>query len=179
MTYEVEIKLPLPDDTNIISKLEKLGFQLEGKKHQIDDYYNSPKVNFAQSDEALRLRHDIISSKTFITYKGPKLKGDAKIRVEEETEISNANTMGKILEHLGFPKVDTVEKERTILVKENFTISLDRVKYLGDFIELEAITDEESKINESINSLKLIISALDLDITTQIKTSYLELLLER
>ena len=64
---------------------------------------------------------------------------------EIEFEGSDFEGAKDLLEVLGFSVWVTVEKERIETKYQDFNICLDRVKYLGDFIEIEIITKEENK----------------------------------
>lgn len=60
---------------------------------------------------------------------------------------SNINTAKNIIEILGFNEKCKIDKERKIYKKEDIIIVIDKVKELGDFIEIE-IQSEPSKENE-------------------------------
>ena len=140
---EIKIKLISPK----LEELEKLIssiYQFSGEEHQIDIYYNSPVKDFRKSDEALRIR--IVNGEAEITYKGPKLSSQSKSREEITVKIDNFEAMDLILQRLGFIKVLELEKIRKNYKVSNFKISLDRVKNLGDFIEIEGINVSEKEL---------------------------------
>jgi adenylate cyclase class IV len=69
-----------------------------------------------------------------------------------------------------------IEKTRTVFVKEPFTFSLDDVRNLGQFIEIECHTDEEAKVHELISIIKGLAEKLKLK---PINVGYVELYLRK
>ena len=107
MSFEVEIKVRLKDTLNEIKlKLESLGSLWAASVEHADDYYIMPPgfQNFAETDEALRIRTVLNGGQVEsadITYKGKKVRGDAKTREEIVVDVSDPVNLGKILEHMG------------------------------------------------------------------------------
>ncbi|QGR18852.1 class IV adenylate cyclase [Stygiolobus azoricus] len=169
---EVKIKLFSPPLRVLLTKLKNKYIFL-GEETQKDIYYNSPIRDFRQTDEALRIRKS--NGKIELTYKGPKLSSQSKSRLEINVEISSPEDMDRILQNLGFKKVIELEKTRWNFKANNYTISLDSVKGLGDFLEIEGIdVDEESLLNFVNNFLH------ENDITGErTLKSYLELMVEK
>ena len=93
---EVEVKAKINSFDEIKDKLNDLGAIKVKTEHQEDRYFNSPVVDFAKSDEALRIRETKTeeSHNLFITYKGPKI--DSKSKTREEVEMKNAAEYLKI-----------------------------------------------------------------------------------
>ena len=53
---EVEVKAKIDNFEDMEKRLNELGAEKTKKEFQEDLYFNSPIVDFAQSDEALRIR---------------------------------------------------------------------------------------------------------------------------
>ena len=77
--YEVEIKVPA-DHAAVEARLRELGAERAGRRGQRDVYYDAPHREFAETDEALRIRHETDADPatdspetTRLTYKGPLL----------------------------------------------------------------------------------------------------------
>ena len=89
---EVEVKAKIENFEDMKKKLENLGAIKSKKEFQEDIYFNSPIVDFAKSDEALRIRTTKENNNTniFITYKGPKIDSESKTREEIEIGIENS-----------------------------------------------------------------------------------------
>lgn len=137
---EIELKARVTDLEKIRERL-LLGKALsEGEIEERDVYFNAPHRDFAETDEALRLRYH--GGSCTLTYKGPKLaQYNLKARTELNCGIESGNLMEKVLESLGFVRVAEVRKSREYFHYRGALISLDRVEGLGSFIEIEVTGD--------------------------------------
>mgnify|MGYP002514136781 CR=1 FL=1 len=83
---EVEVKAKIGSFEEMEKRLDEIGARKTKKEFQEDIYFNSPVVDFAQTDEALRIRTTKENDNTniFITYKGPKIDSKSKTRKEIE-----------------------------------------------------------------------------------------------
>ncbi|WP_312907684.1 class IV adenylate cyclase [Natronosalvus caseinilyticus] len=194
--YEVELKVEVPATLEAIrARLEALGATREATVVQADTYYDAPHRSFAESDEALRIRREAMDAdadadadtavalndvdhETRVTYKGPLLEDDSKTRAEHETAVGDGETMDAALTKLGFEPVATVEKRRERYSLEGYTVTLDAVEGAGEFVEVEADAETEAEIEELREGAAAILERLDLDPAAQLRTSYLELVLE-
>lgn len=125
--YEVEVKVRGDHDV-IRPELTELDARRTATVHQVDTYYDAPHRDFAETDEALRIRTETDANEmepndepsasnqtpdvTQLTYKGPRVDDDSKTREESETDIESPETMDDILESLGFSLTAVVEKDR-------------------------------------------------------------------
>ena len=107
---EVEVKAKINSFDEMEEKLSKIGALKTKKEFQEDIYFNSPVVDFAKTDEALRIRTTTEDEKTniFITYKGPKIDQKSKTRHEIEMGIEDAKKCAGIFEAIGLRNVRTV-----------------------------------------------------------------------
>lgn len=169
---EIEIKIPLDEDTFFKVKEEiKEIAKFEKSSYQIDDYFTPAHRNFVGPKfpfEWLRIRKR--SNKVILTYKHyyPENAEITTYCDEFETEIKDKEQLEKIFSALDFKKLVTVEKEREVYVYNNeFEISLDIVKNLGYFIEIESMKDFGSvgttrkKLSEWAKTLGIDISKTD------------------
>jgi adenylate cyclase, class 2 len=180
--YEVEMKVRAAHDP-LRRRLADLDADSRGTVTQADTYYDAPHRSFAETDEAVRIRRETPAGDdgtgegtTVLTYKGPLVEEASKTRVERETGIENGEAMGTILELLGFDPVATVEKRRERFSLAEFTVTLDSVSGLGEFVEVETEATEGERVAAREEAVSLL-SRLGLDADEQIRTSYLELLL--
>lgn len=179
---EIELKFP-------VARLDAVQAQLAAWKAtraptvvQIDRYFAHPARDFAQTDEAFRMR--TVGEQNFVTYKGPVLDRQVKTRREIEVGIASgpdaATQFRDVLVALGFREVRTVEKHRTAWrftsAGRDFELSLDEVTGLGLYIELETLAEPEQKQVAQEALLKL---ARELDLGAPERLSYLALLLKR
>jgi adenylate cyclase class 2 len=180
MHFEVEQKFALDNPAAVERKLAELGAIEMEAVEQVDRYFNHPARDFAQTDEALRLRR--VGELNFVTYKGPKLDATTKTRRELELPLSpgeqGAAEFAELLLALGFRSVADVRKQRRQLKlawqKREVEIAIDAVDGLGNFIELELVVDE----TETAAAKACIASlAAELSLTKNERRSYLELLL--
>lgn len=170
---EVEVKAKIDSFEEMEKRLENLGAIKSKKEFQEDIYFASPIVDFAQTDEALRIR--TTNNNTFITYKGPKLNKDAKTRKEVEMSIESAGKAKDIFEEIGFKEVRTVRKNRQYYTYENFEISLDDVEGLNPYMEIEISLEDGNDYDYAQKSIFELFEKLGITEGFE-RTSYLELL---
>jgi adenylate cyclase, class 2 len=148
MQLEIEQKFPLEDFQEVQKALLDLGAKFEDSVQQIDRYFRHPQRDFAQTDEALRLRK--VGEDNCITYKGPKIDRETKTRREIELAIEPGKkgfeAWSELLEILGFRQSLEVSKERTpgtvTWEGDEVQLALDVVAGLGRYLELEIVADE-------------------------------------
>lgn len=170
---EVEVKAKIDSFEEMEKRLENLGALKSKKEFQEDIYFASPIVDFAQTDEALRIR--TTNNNIFITYKGPKLNKDAKTRKEVEMSIESASKAKDIFEEIGFKEVRTVRKNRQYYTYENFEISLDNVEGLNPYMEIEISLEDGNAYDNAQKSIFELFEKLGITEGFE-RTSYLELL---
>ncbi len=153
MRFEIEIKVRVAALEPIEERLKSDGAELIADQDEHDIYYNAPHCDFEQTDEALRLRYveNQKCSKVIppcITYKGAKVgRGGFKAREEIIVNLSSGEEFSVILERLGFKKTADVEKHRKIYRVKDAIVTLDTLRGVGVFSEIEAsagLTVEES-----------------------------------
>ncbi len=180
MQLEIEQKFPVDDLQKTRHTLEALGTTFEPSINQVDRYFRHPQRDFAQTDEALRLRQ--VHDKNCITYKGPKIDAQTKTRRELELAIEPGQpafeSWSELLEVLGFTPVREVSKDRlpgTITWEGGeIQLALDQVAGLGMFLELEVLAGE----NELDSAKKRLASlARELGLQQSERRGYLDLLL--
>ncbi len=152
MVYEVELKFPLQDvefsPEQLLQQLETLQSKRGTLVEHYDTYFAHPKRNFGQTDEALRIRR--VGERNWITYKGPLVDSQTKMRREIELPIGDGQTTAEqcteLLETLGFHPVRSVVKTRLplklIWEDRELELALDNVADLGRFFEIELLADE-------------------------------------
>jgi adenylate cyclase class 2 len=179
---EIEVKYPAADLAAIRQKLVAWGAKLDEPRQDADQYFNAPDRDFAQTDEALRLRR--IGSDNFLTYKGPKTDAQTKTRTEIEVPIAAGDLaaahFAQLLTHLGYRAVATVRKRRLVchLSRDGFKVEvcLDDVEGVGEFVELEIVADDAAL--PAARSV-LLQTAAALGLKNSERRSYLEMLLTR
>jgi adenylate cyclase class 2 len=181
MAIEVEHKYRIGDLADIERRLAGLHATIAAPQLQVDAYFAHPARDFAQTDEALRIRR--VGERNYVTYKGPKLDATTKTRREIELPLppqaSGAAGFSELLEALGFRPVREVRKQRRQVEIDwqgwHVEAALDEVAGLGHFIELELVT-EESELDAAKAALASLAQRLELN--NGERQSYLELLMQ-
>jgi adenylate cyclase, class 2 len=182
MIYEVEQKFPVADLAPTEARLADLGAVFASPIRERDRYFAHPARDFAQTDEALRIRS--VGDANCVTYKGPKIDATTKTRRELELPLAataaGAEAFAELLNALGFQPVAEVHKTRRPVTVAwqglEVTGALDSVDGLGQFIELELCV-AQPRIELARTAIMSLAERLDLSQTE--RRSYLELLLER
>jgi adenylate cyclase class 2 len=177
---EVEMKFRVGDFAAIAETLAEWHVEPGPLLDEADLYFNAPDRDFAQTDEALRVRRSGASA--WITYKGPKLDAVTKSRMEIEVPLADGRearaACEMLFEKLGFRRVAVVRKQRRIYQTRRggfgLEICLDDVDQVGKFVELEIQADEAHF--EAAKSALLAI-ANELGLGESERRSYLNLLL--
>jgi len=193
------VKVPA-DHGAVRAALDEAGAERLGTVAQSDTYYDAPHRDFAQTDEAFRIRTVASAVETFergedlaadvdavlsgdaraggetrVTYKGPLVEAESKTREEFETAVGNEEEVAAILDGLGFEPVADVRKLRTKFHLNGFTVLLDAVEGVGDYVEIETEVDAEAEVEAAREDAYAVLRGLGLDPTEQIRTSYLGL----
>jgi adenylate cyclase class 2 len=136
--YEVELKVRAAHGP-VREALESRGATPVGRVNQHDTYYDAPHRDFAETDEALRLRRETreegsdgsaggrgtADPTTRLTYKGPLVESASKTREEHETGISDPDAADALLGALGFSPAAVVEKSRERFACGEYAVVLD------------------------------------------------------
>ena len=182
MKLEVEQKYRIERPDELRRLLTHLGASFRPAVRQIDSYFNHPSRDFAQTDEALRIR--TIGKRNFVTYKGPKLDSRVKTRRELEQPLADgaeaADRFCELLTALGFRATAVVAKWRASAEVDwrdtKYELAWDTVDALGEFLEIELVVDETER-----ESAQTRIAALETELqcSSVERRSYLEMVLAR
>lgn len=148
---EIEIQVRISN----VGKLEAFlneNAKPSGEKYQKDEYYSPVHRNFLDKkpvSEWLRLRE---SSSDAITYKKYHYdeNGKSKYCDEYETGIEKIDQLREILRVLDIKPIVIVEKTRRTWNYNDYEVAIDKVKDLGDFVEVEYKGSDESATPEVI-----------------------------
>jgi adenylate cyclase class 2 len=175
--FEVEVKVRAVHES-VRPALESQGAEELGSVEQVDTYYDAPHRNFKDTGEALRVRHehrgDEMTSR--LTYKGPLVDDQSKTREEFDTRLGESESTHAILDAFGFESVAVVEKERERFRIGRYTITLDAVTSLGEFVEVETEAPE-AEIPSAREGTRSLLVDLGLEPAAGIRTSHLEMVL--
>lgn len=152
---EIEIQVKVSKTKQLLKFLNG-NAKLVGSFQQVDEYYTPKHRVFTKIrpvKEWLRLRKS--KQGASITYKNWKYNRSGKSWHcdEYETEIKNLNQLKKIFIVLNFKLLCKVNKKRTIWKYKNYEISLDKVRGLGSFVEMEYKGRKKVKVSEAVSEM--------------------------
>jgi predicted adenylyl cyclase CyaB len=140
---EYELKFKIKDKKDILLKLKRLRAKDLGRRTEIDIYIGT-------ADKGLRLRK--FGRDGLITYKRIVAKNiRAKVREELETQVSDIDNLIEIFKMLGFPEVTRKEKIRHTFKLRDAFIMIDRLPFMGHFVEIEASSG--AALNRAVGKL--------------------------
>jgi len=136
---EIEIQVRVEQTENLRKFLNSKA-KLKMDNRQVDEYYIPPDRDFTKErplKEWLRLRES--NGKYSINYKNWYYDGEGKSHHcdEYETLIGDIDKIKNVFKALNIKSIVTVNKYRKSWDYEDFEISLDSIKDLGDFVEIE------------------------------------------
>jgi adenylate cyclase class 2 len=178
---EVEVKYAVDDFGPLEAALAARGVAAGPPRCDADTYFNAPDRDFANTDEAVRVRS--IGAKNFVTYKGPKIDRETKTRLEIEVPLADGEDVAadfvRLLTRLGYRPVAVVRKTRRVaaFTRDGFDMqaTLDEVDDVGRYAELEVVAPEWQA---DAGKAAVLSVAAELGLTRPERRSYLQLLLE-
>lgn len=149
---EIEVKLRIDDTaflTQLISKMESCCTKTEDV-YQHDVYYSPANENYMAEKypyKWLRVRY-INTGNAEICFKHffPEGAEHHLYCNEYQTKISEPEAIVNIFSELGLQVIADIEKTRTTYRYSRYLISFDKVKNLGNFVEIEV---EKNKFDEA------------------------------
>ena len=147
---EIEIRARIKNRDIIEQKLINLGAIFVKEKKQ-EDFYFSEMQLCEKLGYSFLIRIRTEEKKIFLTYKGAKSKKDG-VWEEYEFEIKDKNLGVKMLEAMGLEEVIRISKKRREYELNTFSICLDSIRDLGDFVEIESVSDDVN-IQQELYSL--------------------------
>lgn len=163
------MKIRLPEGIDWTARLRAIGATRGSETVQDDTFWSHPQRDFAQTDEALRVRRE--AARTILTYKGPRLEADAKVRPEYNVGLEESPD--DLLGALGFAPTARLNKHRTTWLFAGVEVAMDSVAGLGSFIEIEALTG----VDDPVRVIEGVRDTLGLSDEPAIQESYLALAL--
>lgn len=160
---EIEVKFFLENPEAVRGKLTGDAVVVEPRIFETNLRYENPSNGLIREGKLLRLRRDRGCRLTFKSRSHEQQK-QFKIHRELEVEVNDCDTMGAILEELGFKAVQVYEKWRETFSLHDALVCLDTMPY-GDFLEIEG----------SENSIRLVAGRLGFAWEHRILENYLSI----
>lgn len=134
---EIEIKFRLgAGPAAVRRRLQEVGAKGRGPVHEADVYLDQVGGRLAAEGRVLRLRRD--QAGLVLTYKGPPAGGTIFAEREElECGVADFDRMMALLGALGYLPVRRKEKVRETFDLGEVAVCLDRLPFLGDYVEIE------------------------------------------
>lgn len=142
MHKEIEIKIRVVEFETFQNKLKELGCVFTDAVPQDDMVfinYEGEYTLFPEGANYLRIRQT--KDKSFFTLK----RGEEMNSIEREVEISDPIQMRDAILYMGYKEAVRVKKVRTKTNFKGYEICFDSVEGLGNFVEVEKITDEDTE----------------------------------
>lgn len=141
---EIEVKVKIDNQKEILQKLQELGCKFSEPMAQNDIIF-VPKgftlgEDFKGGINFLRIRQS--QGRNILTLKQPQ--SNELDCIEKELDIDKPDDMIEILKLLGYEEAVRVNKTRIKCNYQDYEICVDHVEGLGDFIETERLLDEDS-----------------------------------
>jgi adenylate cyclase class 2 len=165
---EVEIKFRVEFD-RIREKIESIGAKFIGEEIQEDLYFSLPPKHL------LRIRRIANLGESILGYK--EIKDERNEEFDEiEVRVEDFDKTREILKRLGFKEEVWVKKHRYIYKLDNVTFELNKVEGLGDFLDIEVMSDNIKKAKEKIWEIAKLLGLKEEDVEPRL---YQELLKEK
>ncbi len=164
---EIELKAHVFDRKKLVEKLNSFA-KYEKTVTKDDTYFHLEKKSDGKNYISARIRQQIEKTENgtettnFLTYKKKELRTDSQgisieVNDEKETEISNAEAVKILFDDIGF--VTALKKHKEVMIfsakteQGNANIELCNVEKLGDFIEIEILSEKnDTETVEKIQS---------------------------
>ena len=181
---EVEIKVKInPKRAKIIrQKIIELRAVPLGIAEEKDSYFTAPHRNFLKTKECLRIREK--NGRVELTYKGPTTKQMFARKQFWKHEVNLPidgfkKEIETLLELLNFRRVADVVKQREKFLLGSQTITLDNIKGLGWFMEVEKTAKNKKERQRFLKDNINLVKEIGLKEKDIIVKPYRDLLLER
>jgi adenylate cyclase class 2 len=167
---EIEIKFKVDNLEVAKDKLKQQGCIFSEKLYQKDTVFVPSLRDTSNGEGKMFARVRTVNGRSELNLK--KQSSKLMQSKEIEFEVSNYDSAYDFLETIGLHKWVTVEKKRITTKYKEFNICLDEVKRLGNFIEIEILTNEEDKTEYYEKIILECAEYLGIDINNRINSFY-------
>lgn len=170
---ELEIKIQIYSEEHfqaIYDSCVKLFGQPKNHVRQLDEYYDTPDGQLKKQDLVIRIRSN--GRKKTIALKSPRMElpSGATNRIELEFMSAEGEQVHEQLQNQGLTPNEAAEKERWTFIHNESEIVLDKLPFIGSFIEIEGPSE---------NAIQEIVSLLNLSSCRVVRQNYGELMIAK
>ena len=156
-----------------------------GCQTTIDTYYYDPLRNNLKPNESNQLKECFRTrkkhNKYYITYKIDKYDEEGKwlYSDEYETLIGSIKVIEQIIKQLGLKELLTIKNKKTEYINDGYSIVLEEVENLGNFIEVEKCTDEDIDVKREKQRIDKFMKGLNLETSQELYLGKPEMMLKK
>ena len=146
-----------------VRKLNPILKSIVGKKVDVairDLQFSEKRItrDIRKTNEYIRLRYNPKEKQGIFAH---HINIGDGVNKEFEVEVGDIKTFKQILHDFGFLLLGTIDKKREIFEIDEFVVTIDEVKDIGNFLEIE-VDGEEYEIEEKRNECKNFLKKLGL-----------------
>ncbi len=173
MTFEVELKARLSNPAEIEAQAKQLGvFEKETFKEDI--YFRRKGDNSAVPADRYRLRRE--AKQYIVTFKQMISAGEMEVNEETEFEVDDAHAFFQFADHFGFEPFVVKRKKSRVYKIGRAHIELNEVEYLGHFVEIEILCENESGLFIARTEIARLLNQLGLSAENLESRPYIQLI---
>ena len=162
----LEAKFPLANHAEAEARATALGYTLRAILHQRDTF-------FRVANGKLKLRQE--NGSAVLIYYHRDESGPLMLSNYEMVKVADPlRTLRILADALG--PIAVVEKVRTLMMRDNVRLHLDKVTRLGDYGEIEAVIADGDDPERSRSAVNEILGALNVGKGDLIEVSYFEMI---
>lgn len=146
MNIEIEAKMRLADPAGLADRLSHLAGEPVAEMVESDVFLDTADKALRAADCGLRVRDEAhlindLPDRARVTYKGRREAGPIKRREELELGVASADAAVLLLERLGYHVQIRFQKHRRRWHVDECYVEIDRLPYIGHFVEIEGPSD--------------------------------------
>ena len=176
---EIEIKANISNVDRLIDRIEDLGAKLSDAVYQKDDVFTRGDKVGGEGSVFVRVRQETKNNATKNIFTLKKMINGHGDKIECETEISDPDNMLRAIAEMNFVPYMTIAKSRRETKIGEYSICIDEVEGLGNFIEIEKLVDENADHDEIVDELRIFAEKLGVDRADSVDKGYDVLLTEK
>jgi adenylate cyclase class 2 len=170
---EVEIKARVADKSKLLQILKAQDVKLSDAITQRDRVWLPEGAQLGKGFPSLRIRTETNAgaTKNLLTLKKKAINNQMD-SIEHETEVHDEQELAHIIKHLGFVPYSDSTKTRQKAHIGGIEICIDTVEGLGDFVELEKLTEDDTDYDEIAEELWAILEKFGVVRADQVTDGY-------